>query len=68
MERLGGNLMWSSVKPNRPGRALVLPCTIRASKLPHPVCVCSRQQADFVDLSFPTISSTGPNGAIIHYA
>ncbi|XP_073096553.1 xaa-Pro aminopeptidase 1 isoform X5 [Manis javanica] len=27
-----------------------------------------RQQADFVDLSFPTISSTGPNGAIIHYA
>ncbi|KAB0382244.1 hypothetical protein FD755_004161, partial [Muntiacus reevesi] len=26
-----------------------------------------RQQADFVDLSFPTISSTGPNGAIIHY-
>ncbi|XP_014641201.1 PREDICTED: xaa-Pro aminopeptidase 1 isoform X1 [Ceratotherium simum simum] len=27
-----------------------------------------RQQADFVDLSFPTISSTGANGAIIHYA
>uniref|UniRef100_A0A5F9D0L7 Xaa-Pro aminopeptidase 1 n=1 Tax=Oryctolagus cuniculus TaxID=9986 RepID=A0A5F9D0L7_RABIT len=27
-----------------------------------------RQQADFVDLSFPTISSAGPNGAIIHYA
>ncbi|XP_051002723.1 xaa-Pro aminopeptidase 1 [Acomys russatus] len=27
-----------------------------------------RQQADFVDLSFPTISSTGPNGAVIHYA
>ncbi|XP_020843647.1 xaa-Pro aminopeptidase 1 isoform X2 [Phascolarctos cinereus] len=27
-----------------------------------------RQQADFVDLSFPTISSTGPNGAIIHYS
>uniref|UniRef100_A0A6I8P7Q9 Xaa-Pro aminopeptidase 1 n=1 Tax=Ornithorhynchus anatinus TaxID=9258 RepID=A0A6I8P7Q9_ORNAN len=26
-----------------------------------------RQQDDFVDLSFPTISSTGPNGAIIHY-
>lgn len=26
------------------------------------------QQADFQGLSFPTISSTGPNGAIIHYA
>uniref|UniRef100_A0A452IUV8 Xaa-Pro aminopeptidase 1 n=1 Tax=Gopherus agassizii TaxID=38772 RepID=A0A452IUV8_9SAUR len=25
------------------------------------------QQNDFVDLSFATISSTGPNGAIIHY-
>uniref|UniRef100_G1KFD1 X-prolyl aminopeptidase 1 n=1 Tax=Anolis carolinensis TaxID=28377 RepID=G1KFD1_ANOCA len=25
------------------------------------------QQEDFVDLSFATISSTGPNGAIIHY-
>ncbi|XP_072280200.1 xaa-Pro aminopeptidase 1 isoform X2 [Pyxicephalus adspersus] len=25
------------------------------------------QQHDFVELSFPTISSTGPNGAIIHY-
>uniref|UniRef100_A0A8D0GIV6 Xaa-Pro aminopeptidase 1 n=1 Tax=Sphenodon punctatus TaxID=8508 RepID=A0A8D0GIV6_SPHPU len=25
------------------------------------------QQDDFVDLSFATISSTGPNGAIIHY-
>uniref|UniRef100_A0A8C8RK10 Xaa-Pro aminopeptidase 1 n=1 Tax=Pelusios castaneus TaxID=367368 RepID=A0A8C8RK10_9SAUR len=25
------------------------------------------QQYDFVDLSFATISSTGPNGAIIHY-
>nr|XP_033798041.1 xaa-Pro aminopeptidase 1 isoform X1 [Geotrypetes seraphini]XP_033798043.1 xaa-Pro aminopeptidase 1 isoform X1 [Geotrypetes seraphini]XP_033798045.1 xaa-Pro aminopeptidase 1 isoform X1 [Geotrypetes seraphini]XP_033798046.1 xaa-Pro aminopeptidase 1 isoform X1 [Geotrypetes seraphini]XP_033798047.1 xaa-Pro aminopeptidase 1 isoform X1 [Geotrypetes seraphini]XP_033798048.1 xaa-Pro aminopeptidase 1 isoform X1 [Geotrypetes seraphini]XP_033798049.1 xaa-Pro aminopeptidase 1 isoform X1 [Geotrypetes s len=25
------------------------------------------QQEDFVDLSFDTISSTGPNGAIIHY-
>ncbi|XP_061492045.1 xaa-Pro aminopeptidase 1 isoform X3 [Rhineura floridana] len=26
-----------------------------------------RQQKNFVDLSFGTISSTGPNGAIIHY-
>uniref|UniRef100_A0A8C6XPJ1 X-prolyl aminopeptidase 1 n=2 Tax=Naja naja TaxID=35670 RepID=A0A8C6XPJ1_NAJNA len=26
-----------------------------------------RQQENFVDLSFATISSTGPNGAIIHY-
>ena len=26
------------------------------------------QQPDFRGLSFPTISSTGPNGAIIHYA
>jgi Xaa-Pro aminopeptidase len=26
-----------------------------------------RQQKDFVGLSFDTISSTGPNGAIIHY-
>ncbi|KAK9768934.1 hypothetical protein K7432_000060 [Basidiobolus ranarum] len=26
-----------------------------------------REQADFFDLSFDTISSTGPNGAIIHY-
>ncbi|XP_043911881.1 xaa-Pro aminopeptidase 1 [Protopterus annectens] len=26
-----------------------------------------RQQEDFVDLSFSTISSSGPNGAIIHY-
>ena len=26
------------------------------------------QQEDFRGLSFPTISSTGPNGAIIHYA
>ncbi|XP_058841264.1 xaa-Pro aminopeptidase 1-like isoform X1 [Acipenser ruthenus] len=26
-----------------------------------------RQQKDFVDLSFPTISAVGPNGAIIHY-
>jgi len=26
-----------------------------------------RQQKDFVSLSFDTISSTGPNGAIIHY-
>ncbi|XP_062520265.1 xaa-Pro aminopeptidase 1-like [Corticium candelabrum] len=25
------------------------------------------KQADFVSLSFPTISSTGPNGAVIHY-
>ncbi|XP_075791630.1 xaa-Pro aminopeptidase 1 isoform X2 [Pelodiscus sinensis] len=25
------------------------------------------QQKDFIDLSFATISSTGPNGAIIHY-
>lgn len=25
------------------------------------------QQKDFVGLSFPTISSVGPNGAIIHY-
>lgn len=25
------------------------------------------QQEDFVELSFPTISSTGPNGSIIHY-
>ncbi len=27
----------------------------------------SSQQKDFVGLSFPTISSVGPNGAIIHY-
>uniref|UniRef100_A0A671QIV0 Xaa-Pro aminopeptidase 1 n=1 Tax=Sinocyclocheilus anshuiensis TaxID=1608454 RepID=A0A671QIV0_9TELE len=27
----------------------------------------SSQQRDFVGLSFPTISSVGPNGAIIHY-
>ncbi|XP_033883216.3 xaa-Pro aminopeptidase 1-like [Acipenser ruthenus] len=27
-----------------------------------------RQQKDFVDLSFPTISAVGPNGAIIHYS
>ncbi|RUS34439.1 peptidase M24, structural domain-containing protein [Jimgerdemannia flammicorona] len=26
------------------------------------------QQADFIGLSFDTISSTGPNGAIIHYS
>lgn len=26
-----------------------------------------REQEDFVSLSFPTISSSGPNGAIIHY-
>uniref|UniRef100_A0A3Q3IBY6 X-prolyl aminopeptidase (aminopeptidase P) 1, soluble n=1 Tax=Monopterus albus TaxID=43700 RepID=A0A3Q3IBY6_MONAL len=29
--------------------------------------VFSFQQKDFVGLSFPTISSVGPNGAIIHY-
>jgi len=28
---------------------------------------CRRELADFVGLSFDTISSTGPNGAIIHY-
>lgn len=27
----------------------------------------SSQQKDFVGLSFPSISSVGPNGAIIHY-
>jgi Xaa-Pro aminopeptidase len=27
-----------------------------------------REQADFVSLSFPTISSSGPHGAIIHYS
>ena len=26
-----------------------------------------REQPDYVSLSFPTISSSGPNGAIIHY-
>ena len=32
------------------------------------VCVCYvREQPDYVSLSFPTISSSGPNGAIIHY-
>lgn len=30
-------------------------------------CVFFSQQKDFVGLSFPTISSVGPNGAIIHY-
>ncbi|KAI5292810.1 hypothetical protein KEM52_006045, partial [Ascosphaera acerosa] len=28
---------------------------------------CRRKQEHFVGLSFPTISSTGPNGAVIHY-
>ncbi|KAI5282326.1 hypothetical protein KEM54_002838, partial [Ascosphaera aggregata] len=28
---------------------------------------CRAKQQNFVGLSFPTISSTGPNGAIIHY-
>ncbi|KAI5307765.1 hypothetical protein KEM55_007487 [Ascosphaera atra] len=28
---------------------------------------CRKKQKNFVGLSFPTISSTGPNGAIIHY-
>ena len=31
------------------------------------VCVSFSQQKDFVGLSFPSISSVGPNGAIIHY-
>ena len=31
----------------------------------EPLC---RQQSDFVSLSFETISSVGPNAAIIHYA
>ena len=31
--------------------------------LPH----TPRVQPDYVSLSFPTISSSGPNGAIIHY-
>lgn len=26
-----------------------------------------REQEDFISLSFATISSTGPNAAIIHY-
>ena len=26
-----------------------------------------REQPDYVSLSFPTISSSGPNGAVIHY-
>lgn len=30
-------------------------------------CLCLSEQKDFVGLSFPTISSVGPNGAIIHY-
>lgn len=29
--------------------------------------VCFRKQQDFVGLSFETISSSGPNAAIIHY-
>lgn len=29
-------------------------------------CTC-REQQDYVSLSFPTISSSGPNGAVIHY-
>ena len=28
----------------------------------------NREQEDFVDLSFDTISASGPNGAIIHYS
>lgn len=32
-----------------------------------PVSLVFSQQKDFVGLSFPTISSVGPNGAIIHY-
>ena len=30
------------------------------------LCLC-REQQDYVSLSFPTISSSGPNGAVIHY-
>ena len=35
--------------------------------LPHTPAPPPRVQPDYVSLSFPTISSSGPNGAIIHY-
>uniref|UniRef100_A0A8C2WGA5 Xaa-Pro aminopeptidase 1 n=1 Tax=Cyclopterus lumpus TaxID=8103 RepID=A0A8C2WGA5_CYCLU len=40
---------------------------IRGMKVAH-VRNSGAQQKDFVGLSFPTISSVGPNGAIIHYS
>uniref|UniRef100_A0A4W4F960 Xaa-Pro aminopeptidase 1 n=1 Tax=Electrophorus electricus TaxID=8005 RepID=A0A4W4F960_ELEEL len=38
-----------------------------SDKITLSLLFASSQQKDFVGLSFPTISSVGPNGAIIHY-
>uniref|UniRef100_A0A8C1PS17 Xaa-Pro aminopeptidase 1 n=1 Tax=Cyprinus carpio TaxID=7962 RepID=A0A8C1PS17_CYPCA len=61
-------------------KAVKNPTEIQGMKMAHikdAVALCelfawlekevSFQQKDFVGLSFPTISSVGPNGAIIHY-
>ena len=49
--------------PSHPPPSHLHPHTPPPSHLPH----TPRVQPEYVSLSFPTISSSGPNGAIIHY-
>lgn len=61
LSRLRGRLRWSEIEDGAhrvPGVLFLLVLITIFS---------FSQQKDFVELSFATISSTGPNGAIIHY-
>lgn len=74
--------LWLDTLPGWKSSLATVPCCLRVRELTnsrntdreHPknhsnriVLTISRELEHFMGLSFPTISSTGPNAAIIHY-